>query len=326
MKRTLALAVCLAALTPMQAFADSNASGGGVVNSESVFLDGPYSHGGDPGSADNSTTTATFTGGFNANQVRFSGTTTSIISTTWEDESDIEITSPGGGFGVPETFRWENGQTGQTYTSFDFDHAEQFGTAYGGAIDPAGTWSIEFIDTFDDGAGADSETTNLTMYFEETEELVDSNGSWDLGSISLGGSASSEGELALSGLFDLYTFSLTEAGYLSVFTEFQDVYTGASLDTEIAIFGSDGNLIAEDDDGGTGTYSGISSLALGAGDYTLAVAGWDTEFGDGVSVTAGDSTGDYGVSLSFSAVPEPTSAAILGLGALGLAFVRRRRA
>jgi hypothetical protein len=112
---------------------------------------------------------------------------------------------------------------------------------------------------------------------------------------------------------------------LDITTAFQNVYTGLSLDSEIALFDSSGVLLGENDDD-IGLYSGLYGLNLTAGTYTVAVGGWDTTFADGFSVTPGATTGDYRLSLSFTAVPEPSTIGILGLVALGFGAKRRRRA
>ncbi len=313
----------LACSVPANTFADSNASGGGVINSESQILGGPFDHDGGSGAAGNSSTAAAFIGGFNATNVRFSGTSTSNDVGSWENEVGIEITDPAGFFG--ETFLWETNATGQTYTSFDYDNSRAFGTAFGGSIAVAGNWGVEFVDSFNDG-GIDSTSTNVVMTFEEVTAISDSNGSFSLGSMGLGDSSSNFGELALGNLFDSYTFTLTDAGLFTVETDFLAGFTGDLLDSEIAIFDSAGNLLAEDDDGGNAPYSGIFNLALAAGDYTLVVAGWDTTFGDGFDVVAGGSTGDYGVFASFSAVPEPSMVGLLALVGVAVGANRRRKA
>jgi hypothetical protein len=318
-------AVALVVLSATTVLADSNASGGGVTDSESVSLGaGPFSHGAAVGSGDNSVVSGiNFSGSFLANRIRFSGTANSLIPATWASEvrmrvSDDNVFTPG-------TFDFVAG-AGQTYTTFDYDLSADITGSWAGGVAPnSGAWSVEFFDSFSDGAGADAESVNVVMTFERTEELNDSNGNWSLGTIN-GGTVSDIGELALANLFDTYTFSLGTDGTLDILTEFEDVYTGLSLDTEIALFDSSGTLIGTDDDGGPGTYSALSGLNLTAGDYTLIVAGFNSTFADGFDVTPGDSTGDYRVSLSFSAIPEPSMLAALGLMSLGCCAARRRRA
>lgn len=320
-------AVALAVLSATTVLADSNASGGGVIDSESFSLGaGPFSHGAAVGNGDNSIVSGiNFSGSFTANRIRFSGTANSVIGSTWANEvrmrvSDDNVFTPG-------TFDFVAG-SGTTFTTFDYDLSADITGSWAGGIAPnASVWSVEFFDSFDDGAGADSESVNVVMTFERAEELNDSNGSWSLGTIN-GGTVSDIGELALANLFDTYTFSLGTDGTLDIWTEFEDVYTGANLDSEIALFDANGILIDTNDDGGPGggLYSGLSGLNLTAGDYTLIVAGFDSTFADGFDVTPGASTGDYRVSLSFTAIPEPSMLAALGLMSLGCCAARRRRA
>ena len=99
--RLILLALAVTGLITQPSFADSNATinSGALLNSETVSLGaGPFDHGaGSWNSVDNSFTTATFTGGFTANRIRFTGTATSVLATTWAFEARMVITPPGGG-------------------------------------------------------------------------------------------------------------------------------------------------------------------------------------------------------------------------------------
>ena len=319
--------LALSLAVPSLAFADSNATGGGVVNSESIFLGaGPFDHGSGLGSPLNTIATmGAFTGGFNANYMRIEGTLTAVNTATWGSEADIQVRSDS--LLNPFSFTWENPGPGAAFTTFDYDSAQLLTTA----VDP-GTFTtgfdVEFFDTFeDDASGPDSQSSNVTISFEELVAVSDTDGVFDLGSIGGNGfeQAGSVGEFALEGLFDLYSINLENAGELSFFTD-EDLggFVGSTVDTEIAIFDSAGTLIAEDDDGGDGTYSGIFDLELAAGDYTIAVSSFDSTFADGPTVTAGTGIGDYSLNVSF--IPEPTSFALLGLGGLAMVIRRRRNA
>lgn len=327
MKKFLGCSILSLAAFASPVWADSNATGGGAVESETVNLGaGPFNHGAGLGSLDNSVLTGVnFTGGFTANQVRFTGTANSLISATWAEEVRMQITDDN--IFTPTSYVFVAG-SGQVFGTFDYDLSTSITSSWAGGVDPgaAGPWRIEFFDSFDDGAGADAESVNVSMTFENVQPVDDSNGNFSFGAINSSGTVSSVGELALANLFDTYTFSLGIDGTLDISTEFEDVFTGLLLDTEIALFDGAGNLLAQDDDSGTGTYSALNGLFLSAGDYTLVVAGWDTVFADGFSVTPGASTGDYRVNLSFTAIPEPSTFAILGLAAVGFSALRRRRA
>lgn len=328
LKLTLSLAVAIAGLFATPAFADSNASGGTVLNSETVVLGGPFDHGADPGDADNSTTTAVFAGGFTANSLRFSGTTTAVVAGTWGEESDIVATEPGLG---GSTFTWESTGDPAAYTAFDFDNSQSITGTFAAGIDPGangGSWGLEFIDTFDDDTGADSQTTNLEMTFEEADPIMDSDNTVALSGLGgLGSSDSSVGELALGGLLDTYTFTLTGTGFFSAST-FSDtsVFTGVDLDTEIFLLDSTGELLATNDDiaAGVNAFSEVVDIALGPGSYSLVVGGFDTSYDEATDIfTAGDDIGDYGITASF-VVPEPSSLALLAVAGLGVGYRRRR--
>ena len=111
-----------------------------------------------------------------------------------------------------------------------------------------------------------------------------------------------------------------------------------NFDTMMAIWDAGGNLLAVNDDrfpGDPGDIpnvrvggyynSNLSYLNLTAGDYVVGVSRYYTEFGfggsaDGDVIPVG---GTY--TLNISSVPEPTSMAIFGLGALGMAYRSRRK-
>jgi hypothetical protein len=315
-----------AVLVTSPVLADSNASGGGVTNSESVSLGaGPFNHGAAISNADNTIISGiNFTGGFNATHVRFTGTLTSVIGATWGSEADIQIRQ-----GLFSSFDWQNPGPNGTFSTFDYDSASELSGDFAGGTDPGsgGAWEIEFFDTFDDGAGPDSQSTNVEMIFEEQTALFDENGVFSLGSLNAGDTSNSVGEFALPGLFDLYTITLNEAGLFTFFTdEDPNGFVGTTVDTEIAIFDAAGVLLAENDDGGNGLYSGIFDLSLAAGDYTLAVAPFlgGASFSDGFGVSPGTGTGDYIINASLTVVPEPGTLAFLGLG-LGMMAFRRRK-
>ncbi len=82
------------------------------------------------------------------------------------------------------------------------------------------------------------------------------------------------------------------------------------------------NALAADDDSGVGSLSLFSQNLTAGTSYFLIT----TTFSNGVfgQITTRIS-GPPGSSLNLSAIPEPGSAAVLGLGALGLAFRRRKK-
>ncbi len=313
------------ASTASPVFAGSNATGGTTVNTETVVLGGPFNHSGVVGSVGNSTTTATFTGGFVANEIRISGTTTSTNPITFGSEARIFITDPG----ATTTFLSPIAGPGAAFTSFDFDISQDLAGTFAGGIDPNGTWNFEFIETFSDVAGADAISSNVAISFDEVTPVSDQNGVFDLlGLGTVGSSASTVGEFAVGGLVDSFAFTLTETGRLTAVTDANaGGFVGTDADTELFLLDSTGALVVTDDDGGTGTFSQLSDVLLTAGDYTLVVGAFDTTFDTATNtLTAGASTGDYSLNVSFAAVavPEPAATAVLAFAGLCL-FSRRRR-
>lgn len=134
----------------------------------------------------------------------------------------------------------------------------------------------------------------------------------------LGGSIG--GNLA-AGSVDWYSFDYSGGGF-SLDTEGSAL--GPSNDTELGLFDSNGQLVASDDDGGTGLLSLINSPAnLPNGTYYVAIGGFNTSYANGFSATSTSANSGAYVINGLSVVPEPTGLAALGVAAA--IVIRRRR-
>jgi len=299
--------------------------------SETVNLTGPFGHAGAIGDVDNATTTATFVGGFVANQVSVSATldNTGGAPATWSSEAAINLTQPNsvvlGGIGL--------GGVNAAYTP---PLAVSNGPiALGaGALDPAGTWSLEMFEGYDDAAGVDQFSSGIALTFGIAG--FDEGVTEAMGALANGGSLASIGEFGIGGLFDIYTISLSSGGLFGVTTSPNaSGLVGSNLDSELGLYDAGGVLLATNDDGGPfggggGAFYSELSETLAAGDYTVVVGGWDTDFGTVGTSTIGDivtgvngneSVGDY--SVDFNLVPEPSSVMFMFIAMAG--FLRRRR-
>lgn len=310
-----------------------------TLNSESVTFTGIDSNEG-LGDATNITQTHTFTGGFNATQIVVEGTLTEVLTGTFASEADIELSMGGTTF-------LANGSTTTGYTGTL--NSPPTTTLLGTPTDFAGTWNMEFFESFSDGAGADQTWDTVTVSIQEVA-VVDGNfaiGGLTPDGVQVAGPGQSGNahHTNVSNGLDFFTFSIGQGlngangDWLSIITE--DAGTGDTVDSEVFLFDAAGNLVVLDDDGGAGTYSALSfgadtlhpdggfgsdGATLAAGNYTLVVGGFNTTVGTTIdSLVAGASSGDYNVQFGyFIAVPEPSSAAVLclfGICALG----RRRR-
>ena len=127
--------------------------------------------------------------------------------------------------------------------------------------------------------------------------------------------------------------AITRADWVAIHT------TGSLIDTEIALFDAAGRLVAENNN--LSPYNPLSRLGFGfdgddgatlpAGEYTLALGGFNTIFRDGLDISSSSSSqGEFVVYLQSRAglnvlsVPEPAGIYFMVAGLVVL-YVRHRR-
>lgn len=286
----------------------------------------------------NATGTWTASSGGTVNAIRVTGNLADGGQGTWASEARVRMTAG----------------AGNTFTGFNLGAASST-QAFAGtlAIGPvqlavtpfslaAGDVSFQWYESFNDGADAVDATWNDVSYEFGNGSTTVTNGNFALGSLNNVGTPTTHAGSHVSGGLDFFTFSIADAvgpgGYLNIRMGF--AATGSMTDTEIALYDSLGNLVATNDDIGSGPFysqltfgaadpvaapgtPGFDGATLAAGSYTLVTGGYNTIFASTLSGThtPGTNAGNYDLSISY--VPAPGAMALLGLG--GLVATRRRR-
>jgi hypothetical protein len=99
---------------------------------------------------------------------------------------------------------------------------------------------------------------------------------------------------------------------------------GLPPDTVLSLYGESGELLDQNDDidfAGGIFLSALSGIVPASGEIILAA----TAFPDLTSVGGHLDSGVYGLELTYTAVPEPSTVALVGVGALGAVLAIRRR-
>jgi len=235
----------------------------------------------------------TLAGGYDLGLIGWDGFASTIQDYTYGSELRLGISGP---LGAGEI-------TLGTGTSYSPGAAfEGVSTLFDLGADPAGLWTFDFYESYDDGGDLlpDATWDNIDFTFGWVPEAPDAL-PVDVPSTTTGASVANEVEW--------FKFDLASTVDVDVNS------FGTSYDTELGLFDSAGALLAENDDAG-GLQSQILST-LDAGTYYVALGGYNTTFGAGWSAQGGSNFGDYTLNI----IPEPASLMLLALGALAL---RRR--
>lgn len=149
----------------------------------------------------------------------------------------------------------------------------------------------------------------------------------DIGTISPDTSVEVLGNTTESLSADFYRFSVEAGNFLTLNVLAPGGPTGDD-DPVLGLFGSDGNVLEIDDDGGAGFNSLIKNFRItSSGLYVAAVSRFDDfDFDGGTDDISTPTSFTYQFQASATPVPEPSSAlGTIAVSALGVGWMLKRR-
>lgn len=321
----------LMAVAGLAAVASASSSSATTIATASFVNKGSVDAAGDPNNfRDMWVSTASGT----VNAVRVTGQLTEVATATFANEAKVRLSAG----------------AGHTFANFDLTGSSTSGYVGTLGVGPTtinvtpfslnngATINFEWFESFQDGPADVSEQNWDFVNYEFIANVV-TNGGAALGTLNLGSQIVSQSQHVAGGL-DFFTFDFAGVAG-SNFLNLRTIpsATGGSFDTEMALYDSNGMLVAFDDDGGVGllsqlSFGGNDQLAnpdkapgfdglLAAGSYTIVTGGFNTIFGATINdIIPGTATGTYALQVTYA--PAPGALGILSLA--GLAAARRRRA
>ncbi len=281
------------------------------------------------------TASCTLTGGYTLGSIDWDGLLTEINTGTFGSEAEVNITSPLGNATI------QLGSGSGFVGTVPFSGSSN---AFNGAGDPAGLWTFEFDESFDDGSDgmADAIWDNIDFTFNagvppppsEVVLIVDVSVPDQVTITATGGlsavdaSGSDSTGFYLDGIFGPGTSSLGASGG-------GDLTSANNLSDNSPVlfrgFGGDSglNVYSYTDDpsstftAGATAFSGSGTWTISSGAYAELLAGATS---GNVYFPADTSDDIAGANLigEYIVIPEPTSLALLGMG-VSIVLVRRRR-
>jgi|GEM_PF-2543394 len=247
--------------------------------------------------------TSMMTGGYDVGRLSVQGTIRPLAAGSYASEARVRVTAPSG---RSYTLSSRSIATFGTPTAL----SPTFSVSLPNAEPAAGVWSLEFFESFDDQAGADSTWDTFTLTLDDASPPPPPpgpSGAENLGVVAAGTSRTATIN-GFTGTPQVKWYSFTVPFPASAATGvYLDADTNDSYfelgddrgtDTVAAIFDAIGNVVVADDDDGVGlaslaSFGAVSSRGggamsqdgpLSAGVYYLAVAPSGTAFTSGFGV------------------------------------------
>ncbi len=208
------------------------------------------------GNAANEIRNPTLVGGYAVGQIRVSGSLSEVNTGTFASEADIRVTAPDG-----TTFYTLNPftTTGFTGTVTVDGYIFNLPAAY---ADAAGTWTLEFFESFNDGAGADAIWDTITIEFIPPPPPPANDNCGDAIAVGLGtvsgntAAATTDGTASCttSGKDVWYSFTAPYAGDFKI-----DTCASSGFDSVLSLFDTCGGTEIACNDDATCSFSGLRS-------------------------------------------------------------------
>ena len=232
----------------------------------------------------------------------------------WSSEARISFNLNGG---TTSQFAPGNGASNGNPTTLVFNGGFGAGNAYNPSVDPL--LDILLDQTF---GGSDANWNNIVVTLIENTTPPTTDGSVTTNGGAVPGNFDTFSTAYDGAVQNLYwlEYTLTNDAASVVF----DTEGTTGVDTEIGVYDADGNLLGNDDDGGSGLLSSLTLNNLTAGTYYVVAGGFNVTFGAGFGASSSDTSDAGTLVMNVTAIPEPSAIGLLALAGIGMVIRRRR--